>query len=65
MRKFYRSRIDRKIAGICGGLGEMFATDPTLFRVGLIFLAVFFAFIPVIAAYVVAWLIVPEAPIET
>ncbi len=37
MKKFYRRRKDKKIAGICSGLGEYFNLDPTLVRV--IFLA--------------------------
>lgn len=32
-RKLYRSKRDRKLAGICAGLGEYFDCDPTLVRV--------------------------------
>nr|MBC8492134.1 PspC domain-containing protein [Candidatus Neomarinimicrobiota bacterium] len=32
MKKIYRSTTDQKIAGICGGLGEMFNIDPTVIR---------------------------------
>ena len=31
-RKLYRSRSERMIAGVCGGLGEYFGIDPTLVR---------------------------------
>ncbi len=31
-RKLYRSRNDRMISGVCGGLGEFFGIDPTLIQ---------------------------------
>jgi phage shock protein PspC (stress-responsive transcriptional regulator) len=31
--KFYRSRTDRKIWGVCGGLAKYFDIDPTIIRV--------------------------------
>ena len=33
MKKLYRSRKDRKIAGVCGGIGEYLGIDPTILRV--------------------------------
>lgn len=39
-RKLYRSKVDRKIAGICGGLGEYVNIDPTVMRI--LFIAGFF-----------------------
>lgn len=32
-KKFYRSRTDRKIWGVCGGLAKYFDVDPTIVRV--------------------------------
>jgi hypothetical protein len=32
-RRLMRSRIDRKIAGVCGGMADYFDVDPTLVRV--------------------------------
>ena len=32
-RKYYRSKTDRKIWGVCGGLAKYFDIDPTLVRV--------------------------------
>jgi phage shock protein PspC (stress-responsive transcriptional regulator) len=60
-KRLYRSRDDRMIAGVCGGLGEYFDIDPTLVR--LIF--VFGAFITgsgLFWAYLIMMLIVPEEP---
>jgi len=60
-RKLYRSRTDKKIAGVCGGLAEYFNIDPVIVRIGFVFLLLpggFPGFLP----YVILWLIVPEAP---
>lgn len=35
-KKLYRSRNDRMIAGVCGGLGEYFEADPTLIRLAFV-----------------------------
>lgn len=71
MKKLYRSHADKQIAGICGGLGQMFSIDSTLIRLGLVFIAVTLVVIsgpagilPVMIAYVVGWIIVPVAPPE-
>ena len=54
------SSADRKIAGVCGGLGEYFAIDPVFFRVGFAVLA--FTCGVGILLYFVLWLLVPRAP---
>ena len=38
-KRLYRSRDDRMIAGVCGGLGEYFSVDPVLIRLGFLLLA--------------------------
>jgi phage shock protein C len=60
-RKLYRTREDRKIAGVCGGLGEYFDIDPTIVR--LLWLALLFAAGSGVLAYIVAWIIIPEKPV--
>ncbi|HEY6686262.1 MAG TPA: PspC domain-containing protein [Propionibacteriaceae bacterium] len=57
-RKLYRSRNQRMLAGVCGGLAEYFNFDATLIRVLFLVLAVFGGSGLVI--YVVMWLIVPD-----
>ena len=57
-RKLYRSRSQRMLAGVCGGLAEYFNVDATLIRVLFLVLAVFGGSGLVI--YVVMWLIVPD-----
>lgn len=58
-KKLFRSRINRMLAGVCGGLAEYFNIDPTLMRVITIVLA-FTPFVPVIIIYLLLWLLIPE-----
>jgi phage shock protein C len=62
-RRVTRSLSDRKIAGVCGGIADFFALDPTVVRVVWIVLTIVPGMIVFgIAAYLVAWFIMPEAP---
>ena len=58
-KKMYRSVEDRKIAGVCGGIGEYFDIDPTLVR--LLAVALVLAGGSGVLAYILAWIIIPEA----
>jgi phage shock protein C len=62
MKKIYRSKRDKMIAGICGGLGEMFEIDPTLIRLMLVFIGLATGILPFIIAYVIGWIIIPMNP---
>ncbi|NGX51798.1 MAG: hypothetical protein KR126chlam5_00085 [Candidatus Anoxychlamydiales bacterium] len=59
MRKLYRSRSNKKVAGVLGGLGNYFNIDPTIIR--LLFLAVFFitAIFPLSIVYIIAAIVIP------
>lgn len=60
-KKLYRSKKDKIIGGVCGGLGHYFNLDPTLVRVVFVLLLLpggLPGFIP----YIVLWAIVPEEP---
>ena len=59
-RKLYRSRTDRSIAGICGGLGDYFDADPTLIRLLMLLLILFGGLS--IWAYIILWIVIPEEP---
>jgi phage shock protein C len=59
-RKLYRSRDNRMLAGVCGGLAEYFNLDVTLIRVLFVLLAVLGGSGLVI--YVAMWIIVPKEP---
>ncbi|MBQ5931685.1 MAG: PspC domain-containing protein [Tidjanibacter sp.] len=62
-KKLFRSRHNRMLAGVCGGLAEYFNIDPTLMRVITIVLA-FTPFVPVIIIYLLLWLLIPERGIN-
>ncbi len=64
-KKLYRSRTNRMVAGVMGGLGDFFGVDPVLLRLGYLILTVFTGFIPGMVGYVLAIVIVPEAPLVT
>ena len=59
-RKLYRSRTNRQVAGVCGGLAAYFNVDPILMRVLFILLGLLGA--AGIILYIVMWIIVPEEP---
>ncbi len=61
--KLYKSRTDRKISGVCGGLAEYFDKDPTMIRL-IVFLAAVFTEGIVLIAYIVAAIVLPDAPKE-
>ena len=58
-KKLYRIREGKKIAGVCGGIAEYFAIDPTIIR--LIWALVGLTGAGIVA-YLVAALIIPEKP---
>jgi phage shock protein C len=60
MKKLYRSRKDRKIAGICGGLAEYFHIDATIIRLAAVFLCFITGIAPLILVYLISWIIIPE-----
>lgn len=62
IKKLYRSRKDRMIAGVCGGLGEYFRVDSTLVRLLWAVLTVASMGVGGILAYILAWIIIPEKP---
>lgn len=59
-KKLYRSRKERMIAGVCGGISECYAVDPTWVR--LLFVLFFFAGGCALLVYLIMWLIIPLAP---
>jgi phage shock protein PspC (stress-responsive transcriptional regulator) len=60
-KKLFRSRIDRKLAGICGGMGSYFGCDSTLMRVAWV-LAAFISGGLGILAYLVLIFVIPNEP---
>lgn len=62
MKKLYKSRENKVVWGIIGGIGEYFDVDPVILRVGWIFLFVATGIVPGIIAYILAALIIPQKP---
>jgi phage shock protein PspC (stress-responsive transcriptional regulator) len=61
-KKLYRSRDDRMIAGVCGGLADYFNVDSSLIRLAVLFV---FLFQGVgLIAYIIAWLVISEEPVK-
>ncbi len=60
MKKLYKSRYDRKISGVCGGIAEYLNVDSTWIRLAWAALVLFLG--TGILAYILAALILPDNP---
>ena len=58
IKRLYRSKTNRVIGGVCGGMGEYFGIDPTIIRLIWVILALMGG--AGIIAYIIAWIIIPE-----
>jgi phage shock protein PspC (stress-responsive transcriptional regulator) len=56
----YRSRTDRMIAGVCGGLARWLGWSPTVVRVLYVALSVLSAAFPGILIYLLLWIVMPQ-----
>ena len=63
-KKLYRSRTNSMLAGVCAGVGEYLALDPTLVRIVFIALGVFSGGL-MILAYVLMMIVMPMPPLES
>ena len=60
MKKLYKSNRDKKICGVCGGIAEYLNADATLIRLAFVLVSALGG--SGVLAYIVAALILPEAP---
>jgi phage shock protein C len=60
-KRLYRSRKERMLAGVCGGVADYFDADPSLVRI--IFVVAGLLGGPGVLAYLIMWLVVPEEPV--
>jgi phage shock protein C len=60
VKRLYRSRNDKMIAGVCGGIAEYFDIDPVIVR--LVTVLLLFANGIGLIMYIIAWIFVPENP---
>jgi phage shock protein C len=61
-KRLFRSRKERMIAGVCGGIGEYFGIDPTIVR--LLFVLGILMGGPGLLAYLILMIVVPEEPLD-
>ena len=59
-KKLYRSRTDKKICGVCGGLAKYLGMDATVVRLILVLITLFVG--AGLLAYIIAALVIPEEP---
>ena len=60
MKKLYKSDVDRKLCGVCGGIAEYLGIDSTIVRLIWVVLVVFFG--TGILGYIIAALVSPDYP---
>lgn len=61
-RKLYRSRTNRMLSGVCGGLEDYFDIDVTIIRLVWALITIMSGLFPGVIAYVIAVFIIPEEP---
>ncbi len=55
-----RSNRNRIMAGVCGGIAEWLAWDPTVVRIRFVLVSVLSAAFPGMLAYLILWVLMPE-----
>ena len=58
-RRFFRSRDNKMIAGICGGIAETWDIDPTVVRLITVLVCFLTGILPGIVIYFIGWAIIP------
>ncbi len=59
-KRLTRSRSDRMLAGICGGLANYLIVDPTIVRLVFALATFFTAVFPGVLIYLIMWVVVPK-----
>jgi phage shock protein PspC (stress-responsive transcriptional regulator) len=57
----HRSRSDRIIAGVCGGLADWLGWNPTLVRILYVVVSILSAAFPGVLVYIALWILMPKA----
>jgi phage shock protein C len=60
MVPLHRSRTNRVLAGIFGGIGETYRFDPNILRITFAFLTLMTGVMPMVVLYLLAWFLIPE-----
>jgi phage shock protein C len=59
-KRLYKSGTNRQLAGVCAGVAEYFNIDPTIVRVGYVFLTIITWCFPAVLAYIVLAVVMPN-----
>jgi phage shock protein C len=59
-KKLYRSKTDKKLCGVCGGIAKYFNIDSTVVRLLFVLFALFVG--SGLLVYIIAALVIPEEP---
>jgi len=62
VKRLFRDRWDKKVAGVCGGLGQFLKMDPTIIRLLVVMVCIFTGVLPVLILYIIAWMLIPLGP---
>lgn len=62
MKRLYRSKHDRVIGGVCGGIAGYFNIDPVIIRIIWVIATIFGG--AGVIAYIICWFVIPEEPVE-
>jgi len=62
VKRLYLSNDDKKLSGVCGGLGDYFGIDSTIIRLAWIILTIATGIIPGIVGYIIAAVVIPRKP---
>ncbi len=58
----YRSRNNKMIAGVCGGIAEWLGWTPTAVRVAYVIISILSVGFPGTIAYIILWIVMPQEP---
>jgi phage shock protein C len=59
-RSLTRSKTDRMLGGVCGGMARTYGWDPTIVRIFYVLISLFSAAFPGILFYIILWVLIPE-----
>ena len=63
-KKLYRSRTDKKLSGVCGGLAKYLNMDVSILRLIVVLVSLFTGVVTGLIVYLVCALVIPEEPDE-
>lgn len=62
MKKIYRSKSQRMLSGVCGGIAHYFNIDPTIVRLVWVLVSLFSTAIPGLIIYLICVIVIPDEP---